>query len=161
MPTLPNGQRLGLSLESIMPPGFQFFPCPPGHFWHQRVDVNICGRPLVKDQEVLRDFVHSPVPQSRREAGAFIDVLRVDGKQYWLTGYNLSDFERPSDWSNEDWRVWTDWLAQPEQRAFVDKRIERCREQAESLDPGGHLPAFRASPTNPPTGDDRTPVMPR
>jgi hypothetical protein len=64
MPQLPSGRLMAIIRGQVLEPGTRRFPCPDGHFWFQTADLAINAPPYRRDQEILCDFVHAPVPQS-------------------------------------------------------------------------------------------------
>ena len=135
MPQLPSGRLMAISRGHILEPGTRWFPCPDGHFWFQTPDLAINAPPYQRDQEILCDFVHAPVPQSVEEMAHYVDVVEIfSDDQVQLTGIRFDSTERPSDWSDEDWRAFEAWRRSDHAvtRAFLEQTLERCRAQAEA-----------------------------
>lgn len=133
MPQLPSGRRMAVGRMHILKPGTQWFACPEGHFWYQTPDLAINAPPFQRDQTVICDVVHAPVPQSAEEMARYINIIEVfSDERIQLTGLRLDCAERPSDWSEADWVAFKDWRASDSIREFVEETIEQCRAQAES-----------------------------
>jgi tetratricopeptide (TPR) repeat protein len=65
----------------------------------------------------------------------YVDVVEVfSDEEVQLTGIRLDCTERPSDWSEEDWRAFEAWRRNEHAviRSFLEKTLERCRAQAEA-----------------------------
>lgn len=150
MPQLPSGRRMAISYGHILEPGTRWFPCPDGHFWFQTPDVAINAPPYQRDQEILCDFVHAPVPQSVEEMARHVDVVEVfSDEEVQLTGIRLDATERPSDWSEEDWHAFEAWRRNEHAviRAFLGKALEHCRAQAAANKSNSGGVVFEAGPS--------------
>lgn len=150
MPQLPSGRLMAISRGHILEPGTRWFPCPDGHFWFQTPDLAINAPPYQRDQEILCDFVHAPVPRSVEEMTRYVDVVEVfSDDQVQLTGIRLDATERPSDWSEEDWHAFEEWRRNEQGtiRAFLERTLARCRAQAEANKSNSEGVVFEAGPS--------------
>ena len=150
MPQLPSGRLMAISQGHILEPGTRWFPCPEGHFWFQTPDLAINAPPYQRDQEILCDFVHAPVPQSVEEMACYVDIVELFPEdQGQLTGIRLDCTERPSDWSEEDWRAFEEWKRNEHAtiRAFLERTLARCRAQAEANKSNSEGVVFEAGPS--------------
>jgi hypothetical protein len=147
MPRLPSGRQLAISHANFIAPGTHCFACPEKHFWYQTPDLAINPPPYGPlEGDIIMDFAHAPVPETREEAARYVIVLfeRSEDRYYW-PGHWLGDFERPEDWSDRDWKSWQEWLSTPRVQDYLDRVIGKCRAQSEE-NAGGRMPAFRAIP---------------
>lgn len=149
MPRLPSGRSFGVNRDHILEPGTRWFACPAGHFWYQTPDLAINAPPFHRDQTVLCDFVHAPVPASIEEMARYVDVIEIlDGNAFYRTGMRLDCDVRPDGWTEADWDAWNAWRHSDRVATFLRESIERCRAQAEanqswagdSEPPGRHDP---------------------
>ncbi|MCX5652650.1 MAG: hypothetical protein NTU45_14875 [Planctomycetota bacterium] len=133
MPQFPSGRRMAVGRMHILKPGTQWFACPEGHFWYQTPDLAINAPPFQRDQTVICDFVHAPVPRSVEEMARYINIIEVfSDERIQITGLQLDCAKRPPDWSEADWAAFKEWRDSESIRAFVKESIEMCREQAEA-----------------------------
>jgi hypothetical protein len=132
MPTLPSGLRFGISRNALFDHGGNWFNCPDGYFWYWVPDVNMGPGPFESGTEIVQVAQHAPTPKSRDEAKKFIHVLEfTDDTNYVWRGEWLDSFPRFQILSNDDIKVWNDWLNGPSGQDFLDKTIEECQRLAE------------------------------
>ena len=133
MPQLPSGREVGVSRQHILEPGTQWFACPEGHFWFSTPDLAINAPPFQRDQQVVCDFVHAPVPASIEEMERYIEVIEIHRPNGFVrTGFTLDRADRPSDWTEADWIALQQWRRSDGIREFVRESIDYCRAQAEA-----------------------------
>ena len=148
MPTLPSGKQFAVSRDCIKDLGANWFNCPEGHFWYETPDCAINPPPYKKGTEILSDFKHAPVPESREEVKRYIKVLFLfdEGKQFYWRGDWLTDFPKPGDLNEEDLAAWNEWLDTPDISQFLDETIEVCRQKAEKAKQSVGSATFHSKP---------------
>lgn len=151
MPQLPSGTRLWLSAASILDPSPGFLPAGQGRFWYRDVDPGtdwLPGEPG-RPPECLRTAM---VPTDRIEAAAYIRVLIAtpdESEPRWRGDWLLT-FERPDDFTLEDWEAALAFFGSPRSLDLLDVVVDRCRRQsASSTGPAieGFEPATSGRPT--------------
>ncbi|MCP4014306.1 MAG: hypothetical protein GY728_14470 [Phycisphaeraceae bacterium] len=150
MPQLPSGTRLWLSAASILDPATGFLPSGQDRFWYRDVDPGtdwLPGEPG-RPPECLRT---ATVPGDRIEAAAYVRVLiatSAEAEPTWRGDWLLT-FERPDDFTLEDWEASLAFFGSPRSLDLLDAVIERCRRQAETggtLEIEGFEPAMDGRP---------------
>ncbi|MHC4792819.1 MAG: hypothetical protein GWP75_01265 [Planctomycetia bacterium] len=135
MPQLPSGTRLWLSAASILDPATPFLPSGQDRFWYRDLDPGtdwLPGEPG-RPPECLRTAM---VPTNRIEAAAYIRVLIAtpdDQAPTWRGDWLLT-FERPDDFTLEDWEASLAFFGSPRSLDLLDAVIDRCRRQSASGD---------------------------
>lgn len=128
---LPGGSVIGIGSDMIIEPGFEWFPCPPDHFWYWKPDEQLNVPPFTPGQQILRDAVHALVPETVEGLYPYLIVLLTDlitGKIWWRGDW-LDGFMTTLD--SQDLAVLKDWLEQPTAQNFLNNVLETCRAQAD------------------------------
>ena len=150
MPQLPSGTRLWLSAASILDPATGFLPSGQDRFWYRDVDPGtdwLPGEPG-RPPECLRTAM---VPSDRIEAAAYVRVLIATPEEddpSWRGDWMLT-FERPDDFTLEDWEASLTFFGGSRSLDLLDAVIDRCRRQAETggtLELDGFEPAMGGRP---------------
>ena len=145
MPQLPSGTRLWLSASSILDPTSWFLPAGQERFWYRDLDPGtdwLPGEPG-RPPECLRT---ANVPCDRIEAAAYVRVLIATPDQRtpeWRGDWLLT-FERPDDFTLEDWEASLVFFGSPRTLDLLDAVVDRCRRQS---DAGGTLDLEGFEPT--------------
>ena len=150
MPLLPSGARIWLSMDAILEPTTRFLPCKSDDFWFRDLDPTSgwlpgdSGRP----PECLRT---ATVPTSRIEVASYVRVFiaGVDEEEARWRGDWLLSFDRPEELSIADWEASLEYFGSDWATEFLDRAIDRCREQSEAnatLDLVGFEPTFDPHP---------------
>ncbi len=128
---LPSGILIGSSALHIMEPDRNWVRAPENHFWHSIPDEDISPPPYTRDDTIMMQYVHAPIPESRDEMARYVHVTfgLPDGMMYWR-GDLLSDFPRYGTLDAADYAAWETWKASDEVQAFLDHVIVHCKMQA-------------------------------
>lgn len=133
MPVLPSGRKFGISINHILEPGTQWFPCPEGHFWYRTPDLALNAPPYHPEQDILCDIVHAPCPETVEEMERFVEVIEdLGADRTVLVGMTLDQSARPEGWSEEDCAAWNDWRRSPRTLEFLEMALVKCKRQAEA-----------------------------
>jgi len=124
-------------MEGILAPGNTFYPAPRGHFWYRDIDVTSGWLPVPGAGSPPQRWLTAPVPNGRIDAARYVRVLVGEAgsetrewRGDWLVAYR-----RPEGFSEADWTACMEFFGSPQALAFLDRVIERCREQAAGLKP--------------------------
>ncbi|NTV95981.1 MAG: hypothetical protein HGA75_11295 [Thiobacillus sp.] len=132
MPLLPSSLMVGFYAGAIPSRPVDFGYCPPGHFIYYVPDRDICGDiPFLPNVTLLERPVAAPLPVNHQELFSYLRVLFVteEGEPWWAGDW-LADFPGRVQLDTEDFRAWTDWINNAENRQAFDEWLEHCLNQA-------------------------------
>jgi len=129
---LSDGSELGISAETIAPPGHTLGLCPEGMIWFKVVRVASTSD---YDLRQLRQYwVQAQLPRDLEEVKQYLALVhRKDGRVSWMFLY-LSELTPDNlGWfTDKDWENVRAWLSSARMRQALRDALELCQQQHET-----------------------------
>src|SRR5688572_11611480 len=129
---LSDGSDLGISTETIAPPGHTLGLCPEGMIWFKVIRVAVTGE---YDLRQLRQYwIQAQLPREVEEVKQHLALVRrKDGRVSWMFLY-LSELtpDHLSWLTDQDWENVRAWLSSARMGQVLRKALELCRQQHET-----------------------------
>ena len=129
---LSDGSELGISTETIAPPGHTLGPCPEGMIWFKVIRVAVAAEFGLR--ELRQYWVHAPLPRDVEEVKQHLPLVRrKDGRVSWMFLYLSELTQDHLGWfKDQDWENVRAWLSSARMERVLRDALELCRQQHET-----------------------------
>lgn len=128
---LTDGSELGISTETIAPPGHALGACPRGMIWFKMIRAVVSAEWHVR--QVRQFWIQVPLPQDIEQVKQHLALVRrKDSRVSWMFLYLSELSPLHLDWfTSQDWENVQLWLSSDSLLQRLQAALDLCRRQHE------------------------------